>query len=122
MFTLEADVVDSNAPVGNHRLDLLLNISCYLRLLLQKFLEGEDGYGILDDSSGDLHQGSLQVFHPEVVQMRLIDVIVDAGVYIDRDIVFVLMVLPRVIKRWLGSAATLILQSMITISSVIAFT
>ena len=54
--------------------------------------------------------------------MRLIDVIVDAGVYIDRDIVFVLTVLPLVIKRWLGSAATLILQSMITISSVIAFT
>jgi hypothetical protein len=101
---------------------LFLDVSCYLCFFLKQFLEGEDGDGVLDDSPADLHQCGFEVVDPKVIEMRLTDVVVYAGIHIDGDIVYFIQKVPRVMSRWLGREATLILQSTTTISSVIGFT
>jgi hypothetical protein len=97
--TFEADVVDSDAPVGDYGNHLLFDIMGDFCLFLKQLLEGEDGNSVFDDSSTDFHQGRFQVVHSEVIQMRMANVVVDAGIDSDGYVVFVSKALPRVIRR-----------------------
>jgi hypothetical protein len=66
---------------------LFLDVCSDVCLLLEEFLEGEDGDGVLDDSSGYLDEGGVEVVDSEVVEVGVADVVVDAGVHCDRDVV-----------------------------------
>ena len=99
MVTFKTDVVNSDAPISDDRSHLLLNISCYFSLLLQQFLEGEDGNSVFDDTTADLHECCFEVVHPKIVEMWLVNVIVDAGIHRDGDIIFIDKTIPRVMSR-----------------------
>lgn len=86
--TFQKYFIDVHAPMLNNRLDLLLNIAGNLLPLFQQILEREVSHRVLDNSATDLDHGLGQRTHPEMCEMRMIDMVVHAGINQNLDVVY----------------------------------
>ena len=62
-------------------------------------MEGEGGNGIFDQTTRDLNERLHDISNAKVGQVRLLYVVVDTGVDTDADVVWVVYVIPLVIRR-----------------------